>query len=394
MMKKLQVKMFGGFSARYGDEVLSFGRQRDSKFRQLFLILMTRPGQEFSKRDIAGSLYGQEEVEDPNASLNNTIFRLRRYLELSPLPSGDYLILNEGVLRFDGGIAMESDVWSFENAAREFEQEQGEADRVDLCRKACELYQGEFLPWLSNEQWVIEKSRNYQKLYFRMLGYLLRRLKEDGDYKSMEQVAAQGAKLYPCEGWELWQIESLNALGRRKEAEEVYRKTVAYVQETGGFLSQKQQERFREMETRIRRPEGTNAEICRCLLEQEPKQGAYACTLPGFSDCFRMLKRVIAREGNSFSLILCTILDGTGHPATDRAYCEKQGKKLCVCFQKHLRRGDVYTRYSSGQYLLLCIGAEKENVAEIKTRIDMDFRKRCKGRGGLSMQLLDDGNIW
>ena len=61
-----------------------------------------------------------------------------------------------------------------------------------------------------------------------MLGYLLRRLKEDGDYKSMEQVAAQGAKLYPCEGWELWQIESLNALGRRKEAEEVYRKTVAY----------------------------------------------------------------------------------------------------------------------------------------------------------------------
>ena len=81
--------MFGGFSARYGDEILSFGRQRDSKFRQLFLILMTRPGQEFSKRDIAGSLYGQEEVEDPNASLNNTIFRLRRYLELSPLPSGD-----------------------------------------------------------------------------------------------------------------------------------------------------------------------------------------------------------------------------------------------------------------------------------------------------------------
>ena len=206
--------MFGGFSARYGDEILSFGRQRDSKFRQLFLILMTRPGQEFSKRDIAGSLYGQEEVEDPNASLNNTIFRLRRYLELSPLPSGDYLILNEGVLRFDGGIAVESDVWSFENAAREFEQEQGEADRVDLCRKACELYQGEFLPWLSNEQWVIEKSRNYQKLYFRMLGYLLRRLKEDGDYKSMEQVAAQGAKLYPCEGWELWQIESLNALGQ------------------------------------------------------------------------------------------------------------------------------------------------------------------------------------
>lgn len=51
--KKLSVKMFGGFTASYGDEVLTFGRQRDSKFGQLFQILMTRPGQGFSKSDVA-----------------------------------------------------------------------------------------------------------------------------------------------------------------------------------------------------------------------------------------------------------------------------------------------------------------------------------------------------
>ena len=50
--KKLLVKMFGGFSASYGDEVLTFGRQRDSKFGQLFQILMKRPGQGFSKGEI------------------------------------------------------------------------------------------------------------------------------------------------------------------------------------------------------------------------------------------------------------------------------------------------------------------------------------------------------
>ena len=76
-MKKLWVKMFGGFSASYGEEVLTFGRQKDSKFRQLFQILTTRPGQGFDKSDIAKSLYGWDEVEDTNASLNNIIFRLR-----------------------------------------------------------------------------------------------------------------------------------------------------------------------------------------------------------------------------------------------------------------------------------------------------------------------------
>lgn len=203
VMKKLQVKMFGGFSASYGDEVLTFGRQRDSKFGQLFQILMTRPGQGFGKGDIMGFLYGWEEVEDPNASLNNTIFRLRKYLEASPLPPGDYLILNEGVLRFDGGIQMESDVWSFECAVRELEEEQDPHRKAEICQKACALHQGEFLPQLSNEQWVIEKNRNYEELYSKAVNYLLQYLKEEGDYRNMEKVSARAAEIYPYEGGKL-----------------------------------------------------------------------------------------------------------------------------------------------------------------------------------------------
>lgn len=135
MAKKLLVKMFGGFSARYGEEALSFGRQRDSKFTQLFQILMTRPGQGFDKRDIMEFLYGWENVEDPNASLNNTIFRLRKYLEASPLPPGNYLILNEGVLRFDCIVLVESDAWKFESLAGEFEGSRTDRKKRNAVKK-------------------------------------------------------------------------------------------------------------------------------------------------------------------------------------------------------------------------------------------------------------------
>lgn len=390
MAKKLKVKMFGGFSASYGDEILTFGRQKDSKFRQLFQILMTGPGQEFSKRDIATSLYGVEDVEDINATLNNTIFRLRKYLESSPLPPGDYLILSDGTLRFDGGIEVESDAWGFESAALEFENEQDATKKAKLCRKAYEIYQGEFLPLLSNELWVIEKSRNYQEKYFLMLQYLLQYLEEDGDYRSIEWISSRAAMLFPYEGWEIWQIESLIALGRHKEAEEAYRKAAAYMQETGGFLSKRQQGRLQMIGTRIRRPEGTEADIRKCLMEPVTEQGAYACTLPGFLDCFRMLKRVNVRGGDGFILILCTILDAGGHPANGREYCERQGEKLRESFRNYLRKGDVYAKYSENQYLLLCIGADGENASEIGVRIDIDFRKRCGGRGGISCRILDE----
>ncbi len=395
MAKKLQVRMFGGFSASYGDEVLTFGRNRESKFGQLFQILMTKPGWGFGKRDIMDFLYGREEVEEPNASMNNTIFRLRKYLEVSPLPPGDYLILYEGVLRFEGKVQVDSDVWNFECAVREFEKEQDQRKKVEICKNACNLYQGEFLPQLSNEQWVIEKSRNYEELYSKVVNYLLRYLKEEGDYRNIESLSAQAAKFYPYDGWESWRIESLIAMGRYKEAEKVYQETAACVQEMGGFLSKKQQARFRRIGDWMQQPEGTTEDIERCLMELEVMEGAYSCTLPGFSDCFRMLKRTVARNGPiRFVLFLCTILDAGGRPADEREYCEKQGKRLCESFKKYLRRGDIYAKYSEGQYLLLCIGAGKENVPDIGMRVDADYRKRCGGRGGISYRLLDDGGMW
>lgn len=392
--KKLSVKMFGGFSANYGDEILTFGRQRDSKFGQLFQILMTRPGQEFSKRDIAESLYGWEKVEDLNASLNNTIFRLRKYLDGSSLPPGNYLSLDAGILRFGGAVEMESDVGEFERLFREFREGKDKRIKAELSEKACELYQGEFLPQLSNEQWVIEKSRYYQKLYFAMMKYLFTFLRGEGDYRKIERLAARAADIYPYEGWENWRIDSLISLNRYQDAKTLYQKTAAHVQEMGGFLSKAQQAQFRKIGEKIRQPEGTEEDISKYLMEILPEQGAYECTLPGFLDCFHMLKRVIKRGMVQFSLLLCTILDGNGHPAENRENCEKQGKKLCASFQSHLRLGDIYAKYSENQYLLLCVGAKKEHVSEIGSRIDVDFRKRCGGRGGISCRLLDDGRGW
>lgn len=295
--EKLSVKMFGGFSASYGDQVLTLGRQRNSKFAQLFQILMTRPGQAFSKQDIAESLYGQEEVEDLNASLNNTIFRLRKCLRESPLPPGEYLLLSGGAVRFSGEIEAESDVWSFECLAREFREAQDRRGKADICRRACELYQGEFLPQLSSEQWVIDRGRAYQKQHSAMLKYLFQFLKEEGDYGSIEKAAARASIISPYDEWEMWHVDSLLALGRYKEAEKIYREIVAHVQDEGGFLSKKNQAWFLEIGERMSQPEGPEKDIGRFLAEKSPAEGAYACTLLGFLDCFRMLKRTLGRGG-------------------------------------------------------------------------------------------------
>lgn len=299
-----------------------------------------------------------------------------------------------GVLSICGKIEAESDVWDFECVALEFEKEQDEQKKVELCKKAGELYQGEFLPQLFDEQWVIERSRNYQKQYSTMLKYLLQHFKDEGDYESVEKLSVHAAKVCPHGEWKIWQIDSLVLQGRYKEAEAAYQEMVAYIQDRGDVLSKKNQTWLRKVGERIGKVEGSKEDVVRYLMETAAPEGAYACTLMGFLDCFHMLKRTIAREKISFMLCLCTILDASGHPAKGKPHCERRSEKLKESFRTCLRKGDIYAKYDDGQYLLLCIGAEKESIYELGVRIDLDFRRRCGGRSGVRCTLLDDGDVW
>lgn len=395
MAKKLSVKLFGGFSASYDGQVLTFGRQSNSKFGQLFQLLMTRPGQEFSKRDVIRELYGQREVEDPNATLNNTVFRLRKYLAQSPLPSGEYLAVGKGTVCFLGGVDVESDAWSLEKLADAFSSEQDGRRKRELCEQACELYRGELLPQLSNEQWVIQQNRHYRKLHMKMLRYLLGYLKQMGRYHEMEKHAFRASKLHPYGEWEIWRIDSLMALGRHKEAIKVYQEAVNWVQDLGDSPSKVLLERFYEVGRHLQMPDGTREGVYQCLAEEMQPQGAYCCTIPGFADCFRMLKRIGQRENIPFGLLLCTILGADGRQAQDRGQCERQGEKLRAVFRERLRVGDVYAKYNAGQYLLLCVGMAAENALEMGARIDAEFQKRCGRRYGIHCQMLDDSwDLW
>ena len=50
-------------------------------------------------------------------------------------------------------------------------------------------------------------------------------------------------------------------------------------------------------------------------------------------------------------------------------------------------------KYNANQYLLLCVGAEVENVPEIASRIDVDFRKRSYGHYMIHYRLLENVSV-
>ena len=110
----LQVRMLGGFSMVYQEKTLVFDRNYISKSTQLLQILFLHLEKGIAKERLLEELYGRDDVENRNGSLNNTIFQLRKQLEAAGLPEGKYFYLKKGIYYWDSVIPVETDLSVFE----------------------------------------------------------------------------------------------------------------------------------------------------------------------------------------------------------------------------------------------------------------------------------------
>lgn len=121
-------------------------------------------------------LFGREEVTNPSNSLRATVFRLRKLLVAAGVEGDDKFVhIKSGVYRWTSAIPVELDTVLFENAAKEALEVQGE-DRCLKLEKACELYQGDFLPllwetWVAEETAMLRLSKRFRRNLERMTNW-------------------------------------------------------------------------------------------------------------------------------------------------------------------------------------------------------------------------------
>lgn len=198
------------------------------------------------------------------------------------------------------------------------------------------MYRGEFLPELAGEEWVAIESCKYQKLYVDCVNEASALLRERQEYEELLELSAQACGIYFFEEYYLMQIDCLMALGRYKEAMEIYETAAAfYFEELGLEPSEEMLERFRQMREKIHYNASVITDIKQGLQENEEKNGAYFCSYPGFVDCYHIVCRMAERSGQPAFLMLCTLVDGEGMPLTEDArldrYMDKPEKRDPLC---------------------------------------------------------------
>lgn len=378
---RMTVHMFGGFSIEYNESPVIFARSKNTKFIQLLQILLVNYPQGISKELLINILYDRESGINNNKNLNNVIYRAKKQFVEAGLPEDNYVILENGICRWNSSFPVEVDVDSFEKKAKQALAETGALRKV-LLEEAENLYTGEFLPSFATELWVIERNLKYKKYYEQIVHELGASLKEEGNYNRQLTLYRKAAKIYP---YDQWQQEEMNCLISMKEysiAYKLYEDTVRlYCEELGTRPGQEMVNRFHEMERQMVNSVGDFEDIRENLRRGNTSVGAFYCLYPSFLDICYMLSRAEERIGKTVFLMLINLSGYKRKEIMNGQKMETQMEILKSVIKETFRKGDVFTTYSKSQYIMVLIGSSQKNCGKVFERC-LQRWKRTEGAWG------------
>lgn len=116
-------------------------------------------------------------------------------------------------------------------------------------------------------------------------------------------------------------------------------------------------------------------EIVKHLISEKNKPiGAYHVEYEGFKHIFQFISRYSARKETNLEIILFTISKQDGNMIDSLTLSEAMFD-LENIIKVSLRIGDVATKYSSCQYLVMLIGADKVNHEDVVKRVINNYSK-------------------
>ena len=378
-MLKLKVQMLGGFSMTLGDEPLSFSRNSTTKAMKLLQILLYHSKQGISRKTLIEYLYGREDMADAANSLRVTVHRMKKMLTDMGLPKHNYVRISKGVYQWDAPVETVLDVFCFENILEGIMAEEKKSLKINLLKEACNMYAGEFLPSSSEDEWVVIQSVQLKKKYSSALKELCNYLWEEEAYEQILDYCETACRLYPFDEWQSVKIDCYMALNRYEEAINEYETTAKlFFEELGVTPSEKMIQQFEYMSKHMSYKPESLREIKGRLMEDDDDSGAFYCTLPSFRDGYRLVRRIIERNGQSVFMMLCSIVDGQGRPMKNEQKLNAMAEELFDSIKHSLRRVDSFTRFSPSQFLILLVGTNKEDCDIIFERIENYFSREHK----------------
>ena len=313
--------------------------------------------------------------------MRTAIFRARQMLDdLTGASNSRILISQNGGYMWNHEIPTVVDYIEFDRLMTDIKQDPTDLEKM---LSAFRLYDGKFLSVQSSELWAIPRQVYYHDLYESLLSYMFPLLEKEKKYFDAICACRKMLLINPfSEKTHQHLMRFLLLNNEREEAIKVYKKMSKTMLANWGTLpDQKSRALYKEaLDISSFNPFSVD-DIVQDLNEQCVADGAYTCDFDCFKALYQAHARSVERSGIPAHIAIISLSPGN-NDATSFGLSSSM-KALEQALRQSLRRGDIITRCSSSQFLVMLFSADFENSQRVCERLVNTFHKshphyRCK----------------
>ncbi|MCL1897022.1 MAG: winged helix-turn-helix domain-containing protein [Clostridiales bacterium] len=373
----IKIQMLGGFSIVSGNIRIEERAKRSSKIWKLLQYLIAHRYKTVSQEELLDVFWPDNGRNNPGNALRTTIFRIRTALEEGGLPDAENLLIyNNGGYAWNKAVDCVIDSEEFESLCQKAGASSiGPDKKLEILLEAAELYRGDFLPNAGSELWAMRITSYYRSMYINCAHSILELMTDAGRHDEAELFCIKALRIDPFDE-KINEYHMLSLLSQRKHAEALaeYKKMEAlFYNELGEPPTQG----LRSLYQQIYQPKKTSGKHTAAGIPAEwPGEadipGAYYCDPDMFNAFCRIEALSANRSGKSVFIIRFDVHLKTGK-ATGMVM-----EELGNAISNNLRRGDIFTRSSPSQYMLMLQNLTYENCKALPDRIIQSLGDICR----------------
>lgn len=381
MGRQLRANVLGPFCLTDGVSSLTHHKIHSTMLSRLLLYFLCHRKRSLSAQELLDHLWADKQSERSAGALKNLVYRLRTLL-CKTFDRNDFISTGRGFYSWNREIPLTLDYEEFDLCcARGSDQSLHDTVRMAEYGRAVEIYHGDFAEEQPEMLWTAPYRTQYHALYLQMVQDYLKLLDTHQAFEEISHVCALAIAVDPLdEALHTHKICALIQQGKKAAALERYNAyTKLLYEQLGGQPSEKLLSIYQKVTLQENLIEMDLGNIQRDLAESAALQGAFIADYVTFREIYRLQIRSMNRLGISSHIVLLTcMVSSTVAPDSDRFFSLSQYamSQLEEVLKEALRRGDVATRYSGTQYVLLLPSCTHETGTMIAQRVMDRFRQK------------------
>lgn len=373
---------FGHFRVTVGDVVVNDSASRARQPWYLLQYLMMHRHQPVTRQQLIEALWPDGNSDQPDKALKNLVYRVRSAFAAKGVPGAQDVVLYRG-----GNYVLNNDLdwwFDFEEAEAHYRVVLDEARpagvRMDAALAAIELYRGDFLSEQEYEDWVLPYNTYYRSRFFQCARLALDLLEGTDRVGDREFICNRAVTIDPfSEAFHLAYMRILVEQGKHSTALTHYSKMAEmFFREMGVTPGDELRTLYAELGRGMQTAVTDLQSIKDSLGEDNAGNDAFYCDFEVFRSLYRLEARAAQRAGQAVFVALFTLNDADGPMAESETLTRCMGLLLNL-IHECLRRGDVVSRFSPCQYILLLPTITVENATMVVGRVADRFARLSPG---------------